>query len=176
MIRVLFLAIFLFGLSVSTSGINGSVATLVAGIMTAIAVLLINKLVKDQEERDFLTKIFLGGLLFRLVLGFFIYIFNLELSFGPDAITYNVWGGRLSNCWAGNEICIEPRGDNWGMNYFVGILYYLFGANPLLIQFISSFFGALTAVFVYFLTEEIFVNKRVARYSAIAVAFLPAMI
>ena len=35
MIRVLFLAIFLFGLSVSSSGINGSVATLIAGIMAA---------------------------------------------------------------------------------------------------------------------------------------------
>lgn len=176
MIRVLFLAIFLFGLSVSFSGINGSVATLVAGIMAATVVLLSNKLIKDQEERDFITIIFLGGLLFRLVLGFLIYVFNLELSFGPDAITYNVWGGRLSNCWAGNEICIEPRGDNWGMHYFVGIVYYLFGANPLLVQFISSIFGALTAVFVYFFAKDLFLNRRVARYSALAVAFLPAMI
>lgn len=176
MLRVLLLITFLFGLSISLSGINGSVATLIAGLLTVTVIFLLTKFVKNQEEREFITKIFLGGLLFRMVLGFFIYTFNLEMSFGPDATTYNVWGGRLSSCWMGNGVCIVPRGDNWGMHYFVGIIYYIFGANPLLVQFISSVFGALTAVFVYFLAQEIFLNKRVARYSALAVAFLPAMI
>lgn len=176
MIQALFIIAFIFALIASVSSANGAVATIIAGSLTAIIILVVKNNVKESEERDFIFKFFLGGLLLRLILGFFIYTFNLELSFGPDAYTYNSWGTLLSNCWWGTEICRELNDDNWGMHYFTGIIYFFTGPNLLAIQFISAVFGALTAILVYLLTKEIFLNKRVARYSALSAAFFPALI
>lgn len=120
--------------------------------------------------------VFLGGLFLRVLLGFLIYSFNLEPYFGPDAFTYNRWGKSISDCWWLGLQCPEVNPQNAGMIYFTSIFYIFTGSNPLVVQFASSILGAATPVLVYFLALDVFSNKRVARYSALLVAFLPAMI
>lgn len=176
MIRVLVLITFIFGLIVSVSGFpNGAVASIIAGVLATVIVLALEKVFKEKEEREFIIQIFLGGLLVRLLLGFIIYIYGLEKYFGPDAFTYNTLGIALSECWWNNTVCPSLDNDSWGLLIFVGGVYSLIGANPLAIQFISSICGALTIVLVYVLTQQIYLNKRVARYSAFLIAFFPAI-
>lgn len=171
-------------IAVGTSALlfpEGPGAVLIGGL-AATPVLLV--LSKQQEEKDFLLKYFLIGLILRTSLGIAIYIFKLEEFFGPDALYYDWLGYILSGYWWGEIPGSYPdlrkiwdfSQPGWGINYIVGVIYFLVGRNPLAVQFFCAVIGAATAPVTYFCTREIFSNKRAARISAIIVALCPSLI
>ena len=174
--------VFLYFVAAVATGIflfpNGAVASLAATGGTLLILAIISFRYSDLETRRFLSNIFLSALLIRLALGVLIYAFGLEEKFGPDAFTYDIWGTELMNYWWG--VTAAPMTDftrvGWGMPYIVASVYFFTGSNPLVIQIISCLLGAATAVLAYETSREIFANSRVARYTAIFVAFFPAMI
>src|SRR5215212_782449 len=54
------------------------------------------------EQRSFLLKVFVGGLLVRMAVGVIINGFRLQEFFGGDALTYDWLGGHLLETWRGN--------------------------------------------------------------------------
>lgn len=174
--------IFLGFLMVATTGIllfpEGPIAAIIGTLLFALSVWIMRLKIKDQETLNFLLNVFLAALIVRVLLATLIYGLKLEVSFGPDAYTYDTWGEDLMKYWWG----IGPAPNTnlnrigWGMPYIVASIYFVTGKNPLAVQFISCLLGAATTVLAYFISKEIFNNNRAARYTAIFVGFFPAMI
>jgi 4-amino-4-deoxy-L-arabinose transferase-like glycosyltransferase len=162
---------------------EGAAATLFSSVLFVLVFLIIEKFF-EPKSAEFLKKVFLAAVLLRIVLAIAIYVMGWEDIFGPDAQTFDLAGQRLVGYWTG-ELTIDSYGvekassliqPGWGMNYLVGIVYFMSGPNPLAIQFLSCTLGAATVPCVYYCANKIFYNLRVAKYAALAVAFFPAMI
>jgi 4-amino-4-deoxy-L-arabinose transferase-like glycosyltransferase len=160
---------------------EGAASILVVLTFTGVALFLFRRY---GEEPEFLTNIFLAALMIRLAFGVFIHVFDLREFFGGDANTYDFRGWRLVEYWAGVvdigdpdlQLARSTSGAGWGMNYLVAGIYYVLGRNIFAAQSFCAVFGAATAPMVYFCASKMFANRRVARYSALAIAFFPSFI
>lgn len=157
-------------------------AVLVVAVLGSATILIIRSF--TDQEKDFLTKIFLVALALRLAFGLMIEIYGLRSFFGGDALTYDSRGIRLADYWFGRAFANDPEvikaasmsGVGWGMNYLVAVLYSIFGRNILAAQTFCAVFGAATAPLVYFCSEKLFQNRRVSKFAAFSVAVFPAFI
>jgi 4-amino-4-deoxy-L-arabinose transferase-like glycosyltransferase len=154
-------------------------------IMALVVVALLSWIVISvfrvyAEEKDFVTQVFIGALLARLLFGLLVHLFDLRAFFGGDATTYDERGTELFEYWQQTQNVgsspLEGQRSNWGMQYFVALLYSVFGRNIFLAQSVVAVFGAATSGLVYFCSRELFQNRRVSRLSALLVAFFPSFI
>jgi hypothetical protein len=161
---------------------DGVTALLIAIIFSTIAIATLRK---HAEDKRFVTNIFLAAFFVRLAFGLFIEIYpEMRDFFGPDALTYHHNGQSIIGYWAGNlpaddfwvNRAMSIRLPGWGMNYLVAAVYYVLGVSMFAAQTLCAVIGAATAPLVYFLANKIFLNKRVARFSAIAIAFFPSFV
>ncbi|MDQ6788696.1 MAG: glycosyltransferase family 39 protein [Acidobacteriota bacterium] len=166
---------------------DGAVAVLLAAACSVVVVLIIqNGLeVRGAQETGFLLQVFLVALLIRITLATLINVFNWSDFFGGDTFTYDSLGYRLVEIWSGqvsatsdfwSERAVSVSGSGWGMNYFVGFIYYAFGRNQLAVQFLDAVMGAATAFLVYLCAQKIFHNRRVSRTACLIVAFCPSLV
>ena len=63
----------------------------------------------------------------------------------------------------------------FGFTYFVGAVYYVFGRNQLLVQFLNATLGSLSVVVIY-ATARLLFDAGVARWAALFMAFFPQMV
>ena len=133
------------------------------------------------EQRQFLLKVFVGGLLLRMAVGVVINGFELQEFFGGDALTYDYVGGHLLEVWR-DQVPMIPElkswalAGGWGMVYLVAGIYAVLGRNMLAVQFFNAVMGAATAPIIFLCARQIFQNVRVAKVAAIAVAFYPSLV
>ncbi|HEX8336803.1 MAG TPA: glycosyltransferase family 39 protein [Pyrinomonadaceae bacterium] len=133
------------------------------------------------EQRPFLLKVFVGGLLVRMVVGAIINGFELQEFFGGDALTYDFLGGHLLETWRSDapmmpELKQWALAGGWGMVYLVAAIYGLLGHNMLAVQFFNAVVGAATAPVVFLCARHIFQNARVSKVAALSVAFYPSLV
>ncbi len=157
---------------------EGAASILIVLVMSLTALTVFRRYSTDKE---FITTVFLGALMIRLAFGVIIHVFEYRDFFGADAVTYDFNGWRLVEYWTGvvppDDIAARRAGGpNWGMNYLVAGIYYIFGRNIFAAQSFCAVFGAATAPMVYFCAAKMLGNKRVARTSALAIAFFPSFI
>lgn len=160
---------------------EGSVAVLTCGVLSVAAVLIISR---AKADKQFLLRLFLGGLLIRMVIGTVIYVFHLQEFFGGDAATYDFFGWAMLRGWEGVtyyqrylKIFFGVSGSSgWGMVYMVAGVYAVTGRNMLAIQFINSVLGAATAPIIALSAWHIFQNRKVGRLAAFLVAFYPSLV
>lgn len=156
-------------------------AVLMIIVTSAIAIVLINQL---TEESVFLQRIFIIGLLLRIVIGLIIHIFDLREFFGGDANTYHNLASRLHSVWfdgiftndAWSQRALSMSIPGWGMHWLVGIIYSITGPNILAAQFFCAVVGAGSAPMLYGCALKIFGNRNVAKISALFVAVFPACV
>lgn len=181
--RNLIILCMLCGLVLATVNFpNGATAVLLTVFCSGIAIFLIRRY--SPEDKNYLTHIFLLALLVRLGFGFMVEYFRLQLFFGGDAITYNDLGWRLVEIWRGTADLTDPWSKRamstsevgWGMNYLTGVIYFIVGKSILNAQSFCAVIGAATAPMVYFCAQNIYQNKRVAKISALSIAFFPSFI
>lgn len=136
-----------------------------------------------REHGQFLLRIFVGGLVLRMIVAVGIYLFSGQEFFGGDALHYDFLGYAQVQAWGGDgffkwELANYMRNDAaaWGMNYLVGAIYAIVGRNMLAVQFFNAVLGALTAVVIFQCAYHAFANLRVARIAVIAVAFYPSLV
>lgn len=159
----------------------GAAAFLVVLALSSIALFVFRQY---TEEKSFITNIFVGALLLRLIFGLINHIFDLQQFVGPDSLTYDYFGARMAEVWAGQISYNDPllrsamvtNGPGWGMAYLVGGIYSVLGKNMYAAQSFCAVFGAATAPMIYFCAEKIFHNRRVAKLSALSIAVFPAFI
>src|SRR5882672_1364396 len=139
---------------------------------------------KRKVDGPFLLRLFVAGLLARMIVGAAIYIFRGQDFFGGDALTYDYYGLAQLQGWLGdkyslataNQFVQSGEGSGWGMVYLVAAVYGLVGRNLLAVQLMNSVFGAATAVIIFLCAQQVFQNSRVARMAGIAVAFYPSLV
>ena len=160
---------------------DGSVALLVVLTLSIIVVLIIRRY---TDEKEYMTWLFLLALVVRLVFGVAVHYFNLRSFFGGDAVTYDIRGNLLVADWLGYgnpndlefQLATRTSGSGWGMNYFVGFIYFIIGRNILAAQSVCAVIGAATAPLIYFCAQKIYSNKNVSRFTAISIALFPSFI
>lgn len=160
---------------------DGLMALAVVATLSGIALFVFRKYAEDKK---FITNVFLGALLVRIIFGIFVHVYDLRGFFGGDADTYDYRAGKLVDLWYGLATMDDPdvriasamSGAGWGMNYLVATLYSLFGRNIFVAQSFCGVFGAATAPMGYFCAKKIFGNIRVAKFSAIAIALFPSFV
>jgi hypothetical protein len=153
-------------------------------LCTALATIAGFYAYKRDTDGPFLLRLFVAGLLTRMVIGLAIFAFRGQDFFGGDAITYDFFGHAQLLGWGGdqyyssiaNQFVRSGEGSGWGMVYLVAAIYGLVGRNMLAIQLMNSVLGAATAVVIYLCAHQVFQNSRVARIAAIAVAFYPSLV
>jgi hypothetical protein len=157
-------------------------AVLTLAICSALAVVAIHHL---TDESVFLQRVFIIGLLLRVVIGLVIHIFDLREFFGGDANTYHDLGTRLHQIWfedisftndPWSQRALSVSNPGWGMHYLVGIVYAVTGPNILAAQFFCAVIGAATAPMLYGCALKVFNNRSVAKWSALFVAVFPACV
>src|SRR5262245_30529294 len=84
---------------------EGAAALLVTLVPTLIGLAVFRHY---SDDKDFVTKVFLAGLLVRLAFGIVIHYFNLRQFFGGDANTYDFRGSMLLDQWLGVSRVIDP--------------------------------------------------------------------
>lgn len=139
---------------------------------------------KRDVDGTFLLRLFVAGLIARIVVGLAIFAFRGQDFFGGDAITYDFFGNAQLLGWGGDkyyqsiadQFVRSGEGSGWGMVYVVAAVYGLVGRNMLAVQLMNAVIGATTAVVIYLCAFQVFQNSRVARIAGIAVAFYPSLV
>ena len=153
-------------------------------LCTALATIVSFFAYKRDIDGPLLLRLFVAGLIARIVIGLAIFAFRGQDFFGGDAITYDFYGNAQMLGWAGdkyyqvlaNQFVRSGEGSGWGMVYIVAAVYGVIGRNMLAIQLMNAVFGAATAVVIYLCAQHVFQNSRVARIAGIAVAFYPSLV
>ncbi len=125
-----------------------------------------------------------GTLLLRYSLAIYLWIYHTETSFTllfwGDSQTYDFFGAAVAEAWShggwthswANTV---EGGVNQGFIYFVAVIYYVFGRNVLLVQFLNGVIGALTPVVIFEIGLVLY-DRRVATTAMLFTAFFPQMI
>lgn len=162
-----------------TSVFDTARALFLCAVLAAIAGYLAYR---QRDGGPFLVRVFLAGLLVRLLLGTAIFMFRGQEFFGGDALTYDFLGFAQVQSWYGDRYYSQivklgsGGGASWGMVHLVGGIYATLGRNLLAVQFVNAVLGAATALIIYLCALHVFNNVRVARFSALAVAFYPSLV
>jgi len=156
----------------------GALATCVVVSIPTIAILM-----RDREQKSFLMKVFILGLLVRIVIATVIRAGHMEEFFGGDANTYDIFGRSLLASWHGDKYhlsiyqnFVASGASAWGMLYIVAIVYELIGRNMFAIQLINASVGSVTAIVVFHTAKHLFNNSRVSQVACLLVCFFPSLV
>ena len=171
----------MFGAIIFMAPSKGGPAILLA---LPIAALFGWAILRIENDKRFLFRLFVSALLLRILIGTLIYIFQAQVFFGGDALTFDFFGDALQHVWEGNksyQLAVDMfsgggASSGWGMLYMVATIYKIVGRNMLAVQFVNAILGAATAPLAYLIAVEIFPNRRVARLCALLTAFFPSMV
>lgn len=156
----------------------GALAVCVATSLPTIIVLA-----RERDDKIFLLRLFVLGVIARIIIATVIYTAGLEEFFGGDANTYDLYGQSLAQAWHGDDYhatryanFAASGASAWGMLYIVAFVYEIIGTNRFAIQLLNASVGAATAISVYYSAKALFSNLRVARLAGILVAFFPSLV
>jgi hypothetical protein len=159
---------------------EGSSAVVLCAALAAAVGLPVSR---HKTHARFLVQVFAGAVLIRVAIGSLIYYFKLQEFFGGDAFTYDFRGAMYVEYWRGNtgyayyaQVIGPSVYRNWGMDYLVGVLYFVLGRNMLAVQFFNAVLGAATAPVIFLCARQIFQNMRVAKIATLFVAFFPSLV
>src|SRR5215813_1008804 len=175
------LGLALLGFVIAVAPDNSGPALMLMLSLTAIGYLLIYWL---DTDRTFMLRLFLTGLMVRVLIGTIIFLFGLQVFFGGDALTYDYFGNALLKVWQGqieyvrliDQFSGSGGASGWGMLYIVAVVYRIVGQNMLATQFVNCVLGAMSAPIAYLIAFEIFPNRKVARVCGLMTAFFPSLV
>jgi len=130
-----------------------------------------SKITAEQNNfnlASFLTKevLVVAGLLFLAFILRLIYLSQIEgedpIRSGTDMRTYHNYAIQIIN----EGFPKEPYYYSPLYSYFVGTVYFIFGADPSNVRTVQSLLGILTLLFIYLITRKVF-DKKAALYSLI---------
>jgi len=159
---------------------DGPGALVMCAVVSAPTLLI---LARTHDEKTFLFRLFLVGLMVRIMLAAVINMGHMEEFFGGDANTYDLFGRSLLQGLYGDDYHMQKYqgfvasgAGAWGMLYLVAGIYEVVGRNMLAIQLVNASVGAATGVVVYHTAMALFNNLRVAKLAALLVTFFPSLI
>jgi 4-amino-4-deoxy-L-arabinose transferase-like glycosyltransferase len=161
---------------------DGLVALIAALFLDFYVASRIRRSQTSQVESGFLLRVFWSTIALRYLLAVVLNVFSESSGFASmfwgDSGTYDAGGYALSLVWRGDAIGAPSFTESvgrYGFYYFVGALYFVFGRNQLLVQFLNGTIGAVTVLTMHSLADHLF-GPLVARRVALLMAFFPGMI
>ncbi len=129
------------------------------------------------SDRTFLARLALAAFSVRAVV---VMIFNgtdaiRSLHLSPDSLKYHRLGQLLAVDYRRGDVDWSAWIDH-GWFQFTGLVYSLFGANPVIIQVINITVSTLTVIVVYHMVREAYGDPQIARWAAIMIALLPSFV
>jgi len=135
-----------------------------------------------KDESAFLQSVYWWTLVLRYALAVILNMFSDSSAFAGmfwgDSSTYDAGGYGLALVWDGSAVGapkVAQALSGYGFFYFVGAIYFVFGRNQLLVQFLNGTIGALTMLIMYGLAGRLF-GAGVAKRVALLMAFFPGMV
>jgi 4-amino-4-deoxy-L-arabinose transferase-like glycosyltransferase len=132
-----------------------------------------------REEARFLTRTYTTTVLLRYTLAVFLNAYAVDYSFTMtfwgDSGTYDAFGYMIAQAWSGDGAIGPLIGTMHSFAYVVGVVYYVFGRNQLLVQLLNGTLGGLAVIVIFAIARELF-DSQVARWAALFMAFFPQMI
>jgi 4-amino-4-deoxy-L-arabinose transferase-like glycosyltransferase len=164
-----------------TDVLDGLLAAVVALVANVVITTRIRAALPPSEAR-FLARTYLQTLLLRCAVAVLLNAGagsqQFAAYFWGDSSTYDAAGYYLSLAWHG-DVPYNPYRigsvSGYGFTYVVASVYYFFGRNRLLVQFLNATIGAVSVLVIYAIARRIF-DERVARWAALCTAFFPQMI
>ncbi len=156
------------GLSTGISG-TGMIGSLI--IFSSIAFILAGLLKKRETSLVIILAIALISRVALAVANSF--IFSLPDT-NADAIVFESLGWDIANAWNYGTIPPETPGA-YLYSKFIGVVYFITGRSPFIIQYFNVFFGFITVYFVYKLIIELGGSKRSANIGAFIAAVFPTL-
>ena len=134
------------------------------------------------EEGAVLARLYVWTLGLRFALALFLNANSGQTTFAAmfwgDSATYDEGGWLLSLQWDGEGL-VNPyysgKISGWGFFYLTASIYYVFGHNQLLAQFVNGTIGAVTVVVLYAIAKDLF-DVEVAQWTARFMAFFPQIV
>ena len=164
-----------------TGFVDSLVALIVSGVLNLFIASRIKAGMRGEEGR-FLLRVFWWTLVLRYLLAVVLNVYAGNSAFAGmfwgDSSTYDAGGYGLALVWQGDAVgapSFTEAVGRFGFYYFVGAIYFVFGRNQLLVQFLNGTIGALTVVVMHALAMRLF-GPLVARRVAILMAFFPGMV
>lgn len=169
--------VLLLGLVVAETSLGPPAVLVCLGVAVPIGLTIY----RSEIDRAFLLRLFVAGLLVRVLIGIIIFFFGMQEFFGGDAYTYDSLGMALIRAWRGDQyyrgmVDQFSGGGGWGMLYMVAAVYAIIGRNMLAIQLVNAVLGAATACVIYLCAYNIFQHRTVARLAGLFVAFYPSLV
>lgn len=171
------------------------IAVIAVGLVTGIVLILS----VQPDDHAFLTTVFLGGFLLRIILSFTLYLFSFIKQIGATyllQVKYGFFLGRddynySANAWGIVEewkrigsfppkevidwVCLHYSANTTGYDYWNSFVYYVTGKSPFTMFFINCLVGTLTAIFAYFIARRLF-DRKSARISCAICMFWPSLV
>ena len=158
---------------------------LLAGLLAGIAALAIAVRIRSRDrsaEAGFLVRTFAWTILLRWTLAIVLNAFAQNSAFAAafwgDSGTYDAGGYQLALKWSGEPVTgvfTSTAVSGYGWVHFVGALYFVFGRNQLLVQFVNGLIGAVTVLVIHAIATRLF-GPPAARWAALFMAFFPQMV
>ncbi len=159
------------------------VAIAVAILLNLLILLLLQKRY-DPELYRTVAFTYTGTVLLRYALATYMWLNHADghftLALWGDSETYDVFGAAIADSWSHGTSTTSWTSTvegkvNRGFIYFVAAVYYLFGRNVILVQFLNGIIGALTPLVILELGLLLY-DRRVATTAMLLTAFFPQMI
>ena len=160
---------------------------LVAGLVAATLNVLVLSVFRRRYEPELFRIValaYVGTVVLRYSLAVYLWLNHTDSSFSHtfwgDSQTYDFLGAAVAESWghgASTNLWTESAAGqvNKGFIYFVACIYYVFGRNVLLMQFINGIIGALTPIVILEIGLLVY-DRRVATTAMLLTAFFPQMI
>lgn len=165
-----------------TSLLDGILAAFMAGLVNLIILSRLRHAYPPDEAR-FLRRVFGWALVLRYLGALVINAYAGESlrfadMFWGDSYTYDAGGYLIAQSWVGESFAApssQTTVSGIGYQYFVGVLYFLFGRNQLLAQFLNGTIGASAGLVIYAIARDLY-TPGVARWAMLFMSFFPQMI
>jgi len=164
-----------------TGLLDGLMAMLLAAVLNLIVIYQIRARA-PQSEYGFLVRVYLWTISLRYAIAVLLNIFGADsvvaAAFWGDSGSYDTGGYQLSLRWSGEPITtayMSTAISGYGWVYFVGAIYYLFGRNQLMVQFLNGLMGGVTVLVIFAIAARLF-DRSSARWAAVFMAFFPQMV
>jgi Dolichyl-phosphate-mannose-protein mannosyltransferase len=163
--------------------VDFAVAILVAVLLNGLVVVLLRSAYPSDLYRP-VALAYLGTISLRCGIALFLWLNYQDVGFARlfwgDSGLYDAMGAAVAEAWSHggttNTWAIALEGKvNSGFIYFVAAVYYVFGRNTLLVQFLNATLGALTSIVILELGLLIY-DQRTALRAMLLTAFFPQVI
>ena len=155
-------------------------------VAAAVNIGVVSFLQHQYEAKTFRTValVYISTVTLRYLLAVFLWLNHTDSQFAAlfwgDSGTYDALGAAAARVWAGDGgsagwIQTLEGQVNRGFIYFVGVIYYIFGRNTLLVQLLNGIIGSVTAVVIFDLGLRLY-DLPTARRAMMFTAFFPQMI